>query len=93
MKIRLVKNPKSDWGFIYGKTIKVLVISFGKYALQLSFGKKPFDAYGYSEFLDKTFNKNCKVCGKSLNVTAVKQNIQWHKQCRKLRHKTNVAKN
>lgn len=91
MKVRLVKNGKKDWGWVYGRHIKVLVISFGTYAFQLSFGKKPFDAMAYNDFLDKTFNKNCLVCKKPLNVTAIKQDIRFHKECRKFRHKVNVA--
>lgn len=87
MKIRFIKTDKRDFGPLWAKHIKVFVFDFWFFAVQVSFGKKPFDAWAYNEFLHKTFDKSCEVCHKPLTVTAVKQDIRYHAKCRKLRHK------
>ncbi len=88
MKVRFIKQTKKDIGWpVWGKTIKVLYIALYWFGIQISFGKKPFDALAYQKFLEATFNKNCKVCGKPLLVTNVGQRIYYHRECRHLRSK------
>lgn len=91
MKIRLLKQNKADYGILYAKHINVFVISFYRYALQISFGNRPFDAIAYADFLNETFNRNCIVCGKPLNVRNIGQQISYHKKCRKYRHAKRIV--
>ena len=86
MKIRFIKQQKSEWGHVWASHIKVFIVSLGKFAIQVSFGKKPFDAIEYRKFLDEQFNKFCKVCHKPLLVQNLGQIVNYHQECRKSRH-------
>lgn len=86
MKIKFVKQEKPDWGIAWAKKLKVFILSVGRFALQISFGKRPFDADAYAKFLKETFDKRCQVCKQPLNVTAIGQVVKYHRKCRKYKN-------
>ena len=88
--IKIRRSNEKRIAIMYPKNLGIILIFLYWFVIQITYRRKSFDAIEQidkmREMIKERMNRKCKVCGEKLNVTSFRQEIFYHKDCRKLRN-------